>query len=103
MCRSILTPIKVSHSLLLEIWFSVDQSKSIDGQINAAPPELSVMRTEKSVIVPSVSGRLDHAIDCSPVDHFDPCRPVEDTDLGTDLVRVVCVMGSLLILARSAL
>ncbi|GFZ42594.1 hypothetical protein JCM24511_00310 [Saitozyma sp. JCM 24511] len=51
--EGILTPIKVSHSLLLEIWFSVDQPKSIDGQINAAPPELSVMRTEKSVIVPS--------------------------------------------------
>jgi hypothetical protein len=53
--RSILTPIKVSHSLLLEIWFSIDQPKSSDGPTNAAPPELSVMRTEKSVIVPSVS------------------------------------------------
>ncbi|RSH94654.1 hypothetical protein EHS25_004459 [Saitozyma podzolica] len=49
----ILTPIEVSHSLLLEIWFSIDQPKSSDGPTNAAPPELSVMRTEKSVIVPS--------------------------------------------------
>lgn len=89
MWSSILTPIKVSHSLLLEIWFSIDKPKSSEGQTDAPPPELSVMRTEKSVIVPSVSEQSVLPVQSGR--RFGLLSTRINPDLGTGFVRgVVC-------------